>query len=269
MRAPYIAFGSLLAVWGLHQRRADLSFLHRHVPQARAALALEYGVLVSPVFLALLFSPAIVWSAAVLLAGALPWLPVVRSSGVRGAWLRRYIPAHQFEWRSMLQSTHPWTLVLWLAALAFCWLPLLPLFLVGIVVVMAVGAQEQCEPRAMLLATAPTVRDFLRTKVLGTVRITALVVLPVVVAATVFKPQWWWIHGLFGIGMVVLVGYAVVLKYAHYRPNERLTPNGVNTGIALMFAILPGLSLVPLLMLLGELRNARANLNSYFDAHHH
>jgi len=69
--------------------------------------------------------------------------------------------------------------------------------------------------------------------------------------------------------MVVLVAYAVVLKYAHYRPNERLSANGVNMGIAMVFSILPGLSLVPLIMLLSELRNARVNLNTYFHAHHH
>ncbi|QQR85917.1 MAG: hypothetical protein IPJ76_15100 [Flavobacteriales bacterium] len=268
-RAPYIAVGTLLVVWGLHQRRPDLPFLHRHVQQARLALLLEYGALVLPVLLALLVTPAIVWSAVVLLACALPWLPVVRSSGVRGAWWRKRIPAHLFEWKSMLQGAHPWVLVLWLAALAFCWLPLLPLFLVGILVMMVVGAQELCEPRAMLLATASNTRDFLRRKLFGSAGLMALVVLPVVVGATVFKPEWWWIHGLFAIGMAVLVAYAAVLKYAHYRPNERLSANGVNTGIAMVVAILPGLSLVPLLMLLSELRNARANLNTYFDAHHH
>lgn len=268
-RAPYIAAGALLVVWGLHQRRPDLPFLHRHVPRARLALLLEYGALVAPLLLALLFTRAWAWSALVALACTVPWVPVVRVSSVRGRWLRNRMPAHLFEWRSLLQSTHPWGPLLWLAALAFCWLPLLPLFLVGIVVMMAVGAQEQCEPRTMLLATARTARDFLRSKLFGSAGLTALIVLPVLVGATVFRPQWWWIHGLFGFGMVALVGYAVVLKYAHYRPNERLTANGVNTGIALVFAILPGLSLVPLLLLLSELRNARANLSTYFHAHHH
>lgn len=268
-RAPFIAIGALLVVWGLHQRRPDLPFLHRHVQRARLALLLEYGALVLPVLLPLLVTPGWAWAPVVLLACALPWLPVVQVCGVRGGWWRKRIPAHLFEWKSMLQSAHPWALVLWLAALAFCWLPLLPLFLVGIVVTMVVGAQEQCEPRAMLLATASNARDFLRRKLFGSAGLMALVVLPVVVGATVFKPEWWWIHGLFGLGMVVLVAYAVVLKYAHYRPNERLSANGVNTGIAMVFAILPGLSLVPLLMLLSELRNARANLNTYFDAHRH
>lgn len=268
-RAPYIALGALLVVWSLHQRRRDLLFLSRHVPRSRTALAFEYGVLVLPVTSGLLFTPAWAWSAVAPLACALPWVPVVQVSSVRGRWLRKLIPAHLFEWRSLVQSTHPWALLLWLAALAFSWLPLLPLFLVGVVVMMAVGAQELCEPRTMLLATAPNARDFLRRKLFGSAGLTAMVVLPVVVGATVFKPEWWWIHGLFGFGMVVLLAYAVVLKYAHYRPNERLSANGVNTGIAMVFAILPGLSLVPLLMLLSELRNARANLNAYFNAHHH
>lgn len=265
--AAYIAGGTLFTVWGMHQRRPDLHFLHRHVPQAGLALAMEYGALVLPVLLVLALAGA--WpSALVLLAAvALPWLPVARSSGVRGSWLRRWIPARHFEWRGLVQGTHPWGVVLWLAALTFCWLPVLPLFLLGLVALMAAGAQEQCEPRAMLLATAPDARALLRTKVLAAVRIMLALELPVLIAATVVRPDWWWVHAGLGLGMVVLVAYAVVLKYAHYQPNERLSANGANVSIAALFAILPGLSVVPLLMLLTEVPKARANLTAYFHDH--
>lgn len=266
--APYFAGGTLLSVWGLHQRRPDLHFLVRHVPRWRIALAVEYGALVLPVLVALGLAGAWPWmltGAAVVL---LPWVPVVKGSGVRGLWLRRWIPAHLFEWRSFVQHTHPVGLLLWLAALAFCWLPVLPLFLLGIVVLMAAAAQEHCEPRAMLLATAPDARSLLRTKVWGAVRGMALVMLPVLVAATAFQPDWWWVHAGFGLGLLTLVAYAVVLKYAHYLPDERLSANGANVSIAALFAILPGLSVVPLVMLLTEWPKARANLNTYFHAHH-
>ena len=266
---PYIAGGVLLMAWGLHQRRPDHHFLHRHVPQARLAMALEYAAIVLPVLLGLLLASAWVSAALLPLVLIFPWSPVVRSSGVRAAWLRKWIPAHLFEWKSLLQSTHPWGLLLWLAALGFCWLPVLPMFLLGVIALMACGAQEQCEPRAMLLATSTTARLLLRGKVLGAVRTIMLLVLPVLIGATVFQPQWWWIHALFGLGMVVLVAYAVALKYANYRPNERLEANGANVTIAALFAILPGLGLVPFIMLLSEWRNARANLNTYFHAHHH
>jgi len=194
-------------------------------------------------------------------------MPVTRASGVRGAWLRKWLPAHLFEWKSFLQNAHPWSSLLWLAALGFCWLPVLPMFLLGVVALMACGAQEQCEPRAMLLATTADARALLRRKVLGSVWIMLAVQLPVLSGATIFQPQWWWIHTLFGLGMVVLLAYAVALKYANYRPNDRLEANGANVTVAAVFAILPGLGLVPLIMLLNEWRNARANLNTYFDAH--
>lgn len=267
--ARWIAGGALLVAVGLHQRRADLHFLHRHVPQARWAMAVEYGTLMLPALVGLLLAGT--WSAAAVLpmALALPWLPVARASGVRGVWLRKLIPASLFEWRSLIQGTYPWTVLLWLAALGFCWLPVLPMFLLGAIALMACGAQEACEPRAMLLATSTDVRGLLRTKLLGAAGLMSLVQLPVLIAATAFQPTWWWIHGLFGIGMVVLVAYAVTLKYANYRPNERLEGNGASVSVATVFAILPGLSLVPLIMLLSEMRNARENLKTYFDAHHH
>lgn len=266
--APYIAGGALLVAWGMHQRRPDHHFLHRHVPQARVAMALEYGAVVLPAMLGLLLAGAWAYAAVVCAALILPWSPVARASGVRAAWLRRRIPARLFEWKSMLQHTHPWSLLLWLAALAFCWLPVLPLFLLGAIAMMAAGAQEQCEPRAMLLSTAQDARALLRSKVLGAMRLMALLELPALIGATIFQPSWWWIHGLFGAGLLVLVAYAVVLKYANYRPNERLEANSANVGIAAVFAILPGLGLVPLIMLLGEVRKARENLHAYFHAHH-
>ncbi len=199
----------------------------------------------------------------------LAWLPVVQGGGVRGGRLRALVPAHLFEWRAWVQNTHPFGLLLWLGALAFCWLPVLPLFLLGIIALMVASAQEQCEPRAMLLATAADARSLLRIKVRSAVWLMTVILFPVLVAATMFQPDWWWIHAGFGVGMVVLVTYAIVLKYANYRPNIRLEANGANVSVAALFAILPGLSLVPLIMLLTELPKARANLNAYFHAHHH
>jgi hypothetical protein len=267
--APYIAGGALLTAWGLHQRRADLRFLHRHVPQARVALALEYAALVLPVLAAFVLAGE--WSYVALLpvVCALPWLPVVRASAVRGRWLRRYVPVRLFEWRAALQGAWPWAALLWLAALAFCWLPVLPLMLIGAIAMIAVGAQEQCEPRAMLLASAPDANALLRAKAFGAMRIMALLALPVLIGATVFQPSWWWIHLLFGMGLLVLVAYAVVLKYTNYLPNERLSASSANVAVAAVLAILPGLNLVPLIMLLTEWPKARANLRSYFHDHHH
>ncbi|MEZ4756644.1 MAG: hypothetical protein R2817_07450 [Flavobacteriales bacterium] len=265
---PYVAGGAALTLWGFHQRRGDHAFLLRHVPRARQAMAVEYAVMLLPVVVVLLLAGAWKWAAVVAPSVLLAWSPVVQGGGVRGAWLRRLFPAHLFEWRSFVQHTHPFGLLLWLAALVFCWLPVLPLFLLGIIALMLASAQEHCEPRAMLLATAADARSLLRIKVLSAVRLMTVILLPVLVAATMFQPDRWWIHALFGVGMVVLVAYAIVLKYANYRPNLRLEANGANVSVAALFAILPGLSLVPLIMLLTELPKARANLNAYFHAHH-
>jgi hypothetical protein len=267
--ASYIAAGVLVMVMGLHQRRMDLHFVLRHLRYPRAAIALEYGVLLLVVAIAL--GSAKAWTAmAILLQGAfIPWIPLKYGTGVRARVVRAWIGPVLFEWKSVLHSTHPFGLVLWIAALACCWLPVLPMFLMGIIAMLVAGAQEQCEPRAMLLASATDARALLWKKVFGSIRLTLIMVFPVVIGATIFRPGWWWIHALFGVGMVVLVMYAIVLKYANYRPSVRLEANGANVAVAAVFAILPGLSLVPLIMVLTELPKARANLDAYFHDHHH
>lgn len=267
--APYIVGGAVFMVFGLHQRRTDHAFLQRHLHRPQLAMAVEYMALLLPVLLAVSTSDAWSWSGLLLVAGVVPWLPVGHGSHVRAVWLRRRLPPPLYEWKGLVQSTHPLGLFLWLAALACCWLPVLPLLLVGVIAMLLTGAQEQCEPRAMLLATANDARAFLRRKILGSLRLMVIIVWPVMIMATVFQPTWWWIHALFGLGMLVLVAYSIVLKYANYRPNVRLEANGANVAVAALFAILPGLSLVPLIMLITELPKARANLNAYFHDHHH
>lgn len=267
--APYIVGGAVFMVFGMHQRRADHAFLQRHLHRPRVALIVEYLVLMVPVSVAIFSTTALVWSTLLLLAGVVPWIPVKHGSQVRAIGVRKHIPPQHFEWKSLVQSTHPLGLLLWLAAIGSCWLPVLPLFLVGAMAMLVAGAQEQCEPRAMLLATAVDARALLQSKVFGSVRLMSIIILPVLVGATIFRPEWWWAHALFGLGMLVLVAYAIVLKYANYRPNIRLEANGANVSVAALFAILPGLALVPLVMLLTEWPKARANLNAYFHAHHH
>lgn len=267
--APYFAGAAFLMIAGMHQRRPDLHFLDRHLHHSRLAMAAEYGVLVLPVLLGLLFAGAWIWATLTLFACALAWTPALRASGVRGGWLRRSIPVRLFEWKSAVQGTYPWSVVLWLGALAFCWLPVLPLFLLGGLALMACGAQEQCEPRSMLLATASNASTLLRTKLGGALRLMLAVHVPVLFAATWFRPEWWWIHALFGLGMLAVVLYAVVLKYARYQPMERLSGNSANVTTAAVFAILPGLCVVPIIMLLTELRPARENLSTYFHDHDH
>ncbi len=267
--APYIAGGAVFMVFGIHQRRADHHFLQRHLPQPQVAMVVEYAAFLVPVLIALVCTQAWRWSALFVWVAGVPWLPVKPGSGVRGRRYRKHIPTALFEWKAMLQSTHPIGVFLFVAALAFCWLPVLPLFLLGAIAMLVAGAQEQCEPRAMLLATAHDARALLRTKVFGSLRLMSVVLLPVLIGATMFRPAWWWVHVLFGAGMLVLVAYAIVLKYANYRPNIRLEANGANVAVAGVFAILPGLSLVPLIMLLTELPKARANLNAYFHDHDH
>ncbi len=265
----YLSGAVLLSIAGLHQRRPDLQFVHKHLPHPHAELMMEYALLALPVVVGLWCSSAwqqgLVLFAAVL---AIPLLPVARISRPRAVWLGAIVPAQLFEWKSALQRTHPFGLLLWVAALSLCWLPVLPLFLLWFIGVMICGMHEDCEPRSMLLATAPNASALLRTKTIGAVKLMTVIVLPVLAGATVFQPQWWWVHLLFGVGQLALVALAVTLKYSNYVPNERLSANGAVITTAAVFAILPGLFVVPLIMLLTERRKALDNLHYRFHDHH-
>ena len=266
----YLGGAVILAIVGGHQRRPDLDFVRKHLPYPRSELMAEYALLVIPVVIGFMLGNA--WQEGLVLfavALCIPLMPVARSSRAHSMWLRALIPAHLFEWKSAIQRTHPFGLFLWVAAMALCWLPMLPLFLLWFIGLQICGMYEDCEPRSMLLATAPNARALLRTKTVGAVKLMTVLALPVLIGATVFQPQWWWMHLLFGLGQLVLVAFAVMLKYSNYVPNERLSANGAVITTAAMFSVLPGLFVVPLIMLLSERRKALDNLNYRFHDHHH
>lgn len=165
--------------------------------------------------------------------------------------------------------THPSSFLLWALALVFCWLPVLPLMLLWGSTVVLTGMQVDCGPRAMLLATSPDAAHLLRRKLRGGLVITTLVMVPVLIGATIFQPQLWWVHALFLPGQLSVVALAIVLKYRSYIPNERLTGNEALVTTAAMFSAMPGHFLFPLIMLLWERRDALQNLNTYFHADPH
>jgi len=266
----YLSGAFLLAVVGWHQRRPDLRFVRKHIAQPNGSLMLEYLLLALPVMIGFGMANAWVEVGAVLFGMiALVFMPVMDPVGTHMRWLRSRIPALLFEMKAGLQRTYPFAFVIWVLALAFCWLPALPLFLTWVLTMIMASQFEECESRAMLLVTASDARSILNKKIAGSLKIMLLIMAPVLIAATIARPEWWWIHGLFGLGQLSVIALAVILKYKEYIPNERLTANGATIAIGAVFALLPGLFLLPLLMSLTDRRKALENLDLYFHATDH
>ena len=82
-------------------------------------------------------------------------------------------------------------------------------------------------------------------------------------------PQVEQVHLFFLAGQLSVVGLAIMLKYRSYVPNERLAGNEPLVTTAAVFSVLPGLFLLPLIMLLHERRMALQNLETYFHGDPH
>ena len=263
----YLSGVFLLAVHGWHQRRPDLVFVQKHIDQPRGSLMLEYLLLALPLMIGLGLAGAWVEVGALVVGSIVTaFIPFIDASGTHLRRLRSRIPAQLFEWKSALQRTYPFALVIWILALAFCWLPALPLFLTWILTMIMASQFEECETRAMLLVTASNARSLLKKKISGSILIMLIVIAPVLIGATIARPEWWWINVLFGLGQLSVIALAVILKYKEYVPTERLTANGATIAVGAVFALLPGLFLLPVVMALTERRKALENLDLYFHA---
>jgi hypothetical protein len=267
---PYLNGVLLLGLLGWHQQRLDLRFVLKHIERPLSNLGAEYLLVALPIAMGQVNTLA--WYQAAAVLAAIPLIvriqpPVLSRPRLR--WLRSRIPASLFEWKGGMQRAHPLPALLWLLALVFCWLPVLPLMLLWGLSAMLTTIQADCEPRAMLLATCSDAATLLRRKLAGGMTIVALLMTPVLIGATIFQPQLWWVHLFFFVGQLSVVALAIVLKYRSYVPNERQTGNEAVITTAAVFAVMPGLFLFPLIMLLWERRGALQNLNTYFHGDDH
>jgi hypothetical protein len=73
-----------------------------------------------------------------------------------------------------------------------------------------------------------------------------------------------WLLGYAGVAGSILQLFSVVLKYAHYRPNEDHSRNAwLIGGLALPGVVFPHIAVVPVLMILFYYRKSRRNVAQY------
>lgn len=262
-----VAALSVMLTWLAHGTRRDERFLRGAGVAHRRVFAAEYGAASVPAAL-LLAASAHPWTAAAPFAGVLAALFPSGRVGVSGVRMRTILrvpgPAEAFEWKAGLRNAAPGIAVVYLLSALLARIPAVALLGVLALAWIAAGMYHAGEGWPMVEAPARGPARFLRRKVALALAHWGVLVTPLAVLVLAAHGEVW--LALAGVlaGCAVVVGGAVLLKYALYF-------EGRGPGLAHVFGVL-GLTVslaippVTLFLLHRFWRLAVRNLDPYLYA---
>lgn len=255
----------LLLVLFLHLKRKDLLFLKSHVERNKMVLLIEYLILSLPLLAGL--SYYLHW---LFLAGYLTVLTLIVQIGRQlrkhtfNSFIQRWIPDDCFEWKSGVRKSLFYILPIWLTGLGISFWPgTVPIVMI-VLGIFFIGFFEKNEPLNMLLVYEMGATKLLRYKILRSILIFSIVVFPLMVVYLIIHPDYWYFPLIFYTIVTVILTYAILCKYAFYRPDIS-TGNQVFTALGPVSIFVS--FLIPLILIL-SLRfyfKSVNNLNQYLN----
>lgn len=255
----------VLSVLGIQWSRLDKAFVRKHMPGGLRNIALEYMVLTLPFTLPVLFTPY--WWLFLLLQAAHAGIAGL-SAGFRQrtalVFLSGWIHPRDFEWLSGMRRNAVFLLPCYLAAWGLCWLKVAPLIPLWIITAVAASFYIECEPLHILKAVYTHPAALLRAKMLRHLKLLVAILLPVLIVNSLCCPEMTVLNLVFLSAQIILLVFALLLKYAGYRPDIRLGGSSLLMGLMSVSVLIPFLLPLPLLMSFRNYGRALTNLKDYY-----
>jgi hypothetical protein len=179
--------------------------------------------------------------------------------------LSRLIPAYNFEWISGVRKTFIFLFPLYVFAICLSWFRILPLFLCWLITVNIISFYTECEPFHMLKEGGQNSKQFLRKKLVQHSKHLLMILLPIAIINFTFNPEYFLLIPLFLLMQLVLLWFAICMKYGTYRPLQNSSVNNLMASLVILGSIIPFLLPIPLLMTIYYYSKAKTNLITYLD----
>ncbi len=260
---------ALLLIFMIHRGRKDYSFLSKLSNPVWIFFA-EYLVFSVPLLVLLVIFTqhvqALIYAA--LLLGICFVEPSPKGVKVKtyDMWMK-HIPAGMFEWRSGVRVSLPGIIlfyVLGLAGVFNIWLSVASLILLSLTFGTFYGANES---QKMLVASELNAGDFLRCKIGQHLKYWVLFLLPLFTVALMHYQYWLYILAAF-VAAINLLVFAILAKYAFYRPASTGGLSQIISSLAWLCSIILPLSVLVFITNIVLYFKAKHNLNYYLDAYH-
>lgn len=262
----WITAGYLVSILIIHVKRPDKRFLKVNVANHHGILFFEYVLLAIPLLVCQLYLHYFEVAAITILAlVVIPFTGFsIQRKGLNNRFIRA-IPDEAFEWKSGVRRYFIFMAMVWLVGIfASNYVGSVPVAIVLLGLVM-VNFYEYGEPLPILMSQELEANKFLFRKILIVQAIFSVVLLPLIIAFFIFHPELWFIPVIEYVLISFILWYAILLKYAFYKPNQQLIAGQIFTAIGAMSLFLP--FLIPLLWILSVRFYFKSitNLKSYLD----
>jgi len=246
--------------------RSDKLFVFTHINNSYFEIYTEYVALSLPFSITSLLTDQ--WFCyPVLLFSLLP-VPMIRFNVKRTTMLRNIsfiIPPSDFEWISGFRKSFVLLVPIYFLALAFSWFRILPLFLLWFFTISILPFYNECESMHILREGNLSPEKFLKNKISRHFRYLLLLSAPVLIVNTIFNFDDWLVNFVFIPVQLSLIVFAISLKYAFYRPNQKFISKNILLSFISISSVIPYFLPLPVIMSVIYYRKAKNNLSNYLD----
>lgn len=248
-----------------HLTRKDKDFIYLHVKNPIFEIFSEYFLASLPFSFSVLLFPH--WYHAFIFLVLLAFIPFIKSGiSVRQPHFKlisKIIGSKRFEYISGLRQSFYFLIPIYLLALFLSWVPILPLVLLWLITVSFTSFYYECEPLGILRSSGQSPRTFLWRKIVLHSKFLLALLAPVLIINAFCNPGYWYINLIFFILQLLLLVFAITLKYSCYRPNANLNQNNIILSLVSLGAVLPYFLPIPLFMISLYFNKAIKNLNHF------
>ena len=256
----------VLIIFSIHINRKDKVFIKIYAINSKKVFLTEYILFSIPLIVSLIYYNLWIYTFFYLL-----FLIVILfvKTGTRKSNLnsifQKIIPNDNFEWKSGLRKNLFWFVGIWLIGLLSSFfiasIPIV-IFILG---AMVLNFYEKHEPLEILIANELNSKKFLIKKLKNHLFAFFIVIFPLILSFVIFNPEYYYIPLIEFIIFSILIVYTILLKYAFYRPNNRLSAPGVFIMLGMVSLFIPVLAPIVLLLSIKFLFQAIDNLNIYLN----
>jgi hypothetical protein len=264
--AFYIIIALSVLCLSIHFSRKDKTFVFKHLDNPHIQIFLEYVLLTLPFSITCMVTKS--WYCYPLLLAILFCIPLFKFEFRQKTSFKKLsniISAKNFEWLSGFRKQYALIIVLYILAIGFCWLKILPLFLLWFLTVTIVSFYTECESVQMLREGNKSPKQFLLSKLKACIIYVLILYTPIIIVNTLLNPDFLVLNLLFIPIQMSLLGFAICFKYSSYSPNKIKIGNNIPFSIVALGSALPHFLPVPTILFFIYFFRAENNLKQYLN----
>lgn len=254
--------GYLLVLVNYHFNRKDLNFLSKYFKYPKFNLWLNYNLLTLPLSSAIFLNQDYFCAVALHLAiTVIPFL-VVKPSLPKLIFMKRFVPASQFEWIAGLRSSFYVLVPLFILVLFFSPVKFFGPVTLFLLNTLFLGFYRYYEPLLMLNPEGLSSENFLDQKNKFLIKTILVFNIPPLLINSVFNLDVAWFNICFLIGFSMLASYSIYMKYSDYKPNDK-QPFHMDSLIVFAAVLIPFFLPISYVLSRSYKKKALINLKNY------